>query len=239
LKDLLEDLLALQQVELEIFKAEEGLRELPKEITEIESIILARKRSLDVIDEEISSYEQRKEPLEAELKENQAILDAADARIKRIKTNKEFLALQREIDLARKRKADLEEQILSIMDRIEKKSAERQRIKDAFEADTVVLEERKGKVDAQIRELEAVLAEYKGKDKALRATVDAPLLSRYDRIRNSKKGLAVVACVDGVCMGCHMHIQPQLFNELVRGDRLITCPSCQRILYAKTRDAEE
>ncbi len=238
MKDLLEDLLALQQVELEIFKAEEGLRELPKEITEIESIILARKRSLDVIDEEISSYEQRKEPLEAELKENQAILDAADARIKRIKTNKEFLALQREIDLARKRKADLEEQILSIMDRIEKKSAERQRIKDAFEADTVVLEERKGKVDAPDQGTRGGTPSTKGRTRPSRHR-DAPLLSRYDRIRNSKKGLAVVACVDGVCMGCHMHIQPQLFNELVRGDRLITCPSCQRILYAKTRDAEE
>jgi len=239
LKNLLEDLIALQQVELEIFKAEEGLRELPKNIEEIESIIQARKRSLDAIDEEIASYEQRKEPLEAELKENQAILDAADARIKRIKTNKEFLALQREIDLAKKRKADLEEQILSIMERIEKKSMERERIRESFNADRAVLEERKAKVEQQIRELEAVLADYRGKDKALREGVDPSLLSRYDRIKNSKKGLAVVACVDGVCRGCHMHIQPQLFNELVRGDKLITCPSCQRILYAETLDDHE
>ncbi|HNR52537.1 MAG TPA: hypothetical protein PKI80_13205, partial [Deltaproteobacteria bacterium] len=92
MKELLADLIALQDVELEIFKAEEGLRELPKDISEIESIMNARRKSLDAVDEEISSYEQRKAPLEAELKENQAILDAADARIKRIKTNKEFLA---------------------------------------------------------------------------------------------------------------------------------------------------
>jgi len=233
LRDLLDDLIALQQVELEIFKAEEGLRELPRDIEEIESIILARKRSLDAIDEEIASYEQRKAPLEAELRENQAILDAADARIKRIKTNKEFLALQREMDLAKKRKNDLEEQILSIMERIDKKSAERERIKESYDTDRQVLEERKTRVESQIAELRAVLAEYQGRDKALRAAVDPSLLSRYDRIKNSKKGLAVVACEDGVCMGCHMHIQPQLYNELVRGDRLIACPSCQRILYVR------
>ena len=57
MKDLLADLIALQDVELEIFKAEEGLRELPKDISEIESIMNARRKSLDAVDEEISSYE--------------------------------------------------------------------------------------------------------------------------------------------------------------------------------------
>ncbi len=239
LKDLLEDLIALQNVEIEIYKAEEGLREIPQEVSEIESIISARKKSLDIVDEEIASYEERKAPLEAELKENQAILDAADARIKRIKTNKEYLALQREIDLAKKRKADLEEQVLSIMEKIEKKMVDRERIQHSFKSDKVILDEKKKKLTSQMKELEAILSEYKGKDKSLRKTVDASLLSKYDRIKRSKKGLAVVECFDGVCKGCHMHIPPQLFNELVRGDRLITCPACQRILFVKLREEAE
>jgi predicted nucleic acid-binding Zn-ribbon protein len=236
LKDLLEDLIALQEVEIEIFKAEDGLRELPKEVSEIQSIITARKRSLDSADEEIASYEERKAPLEVELKENQALLDAADARIKRIKTNKEYLAMQREIDLAKKRKADLEEQVLTIMEKIEKKTSERERIRTSFETDKVILDEKMGKLNTLMKELDAVLAEYKGKDDRLRKIVDKSLLSKYDRIKQSKKGLAVVECFEGVCRGCHMHIQPQLFNELIRGDRLINCPACQRILYVKAEE---
>lgn len=239
MKDLLDDLIALQEVELEIFKAEEGLRELPKEAAEIESIIMARKKSLDAADDEIASYEERKTPLEAELKENQSLLDAADARIKRIKTNKEYLALQREIDLAKKRKADIEEQVLTIMEKIEKKTSERDRIRASFDADRVILEEKTNRLHAQMKELEAVVAEYKGKDDHLRKIVDKSLLSRYDRIKQSKKGLAVVECSDGVCRGCHMHIQPQLFNELIRGDKLINCPTCQRILYVKDKEGRE
>jgi uncharacterized protein len=236
LKDLLDDLIALQEVEIEIFKAEDGLRELPKEVSEIESIITARKRSLDTADEEIASYEERKAPLEVELKENQALLDAADARIKRIKTNKEYLAMQREIDLAKKRKADLEEQVLTIMEKIEKKTSERERIRTSFETDKVILDEKMGKLNTLMKELDTVLAEYKGKDDRLRKIVDKSLLSKYDRIKQSKKGLAVVECFEGVCRGCHMHIQPQLFNELIRGDRLINCPACQRILYVKAEE---
>lgn len=236
MKDLLDDLIALQEVEIEIFKAEDGLRELPKEAAEIESIITARKKSLDAANEEIAAYEERKTPLEAELKENQALLDAADARIKRIKTNKEYLALQREIDLAKKRKADLEEQVLTIMEKIDKKTAERERIRTSFETDKVILDEKMSKLNAQMKELESVLAEYKGTDDRLRKIVDKSLLSKYDRIKQSKKGLAVVECCEGVCRGCHMHIQPQLFNELIRGDRLINCPACQRILYVKANE---
>jgi predicted nucleic acid-binding Zn-ribbon protein len=36
-----------------------------------------------------------------------------------------------------------------------------------------------------------------------------------------------------------MHIQPQLFNELIRGDKLINCPTCQRILYVKEKEGRE
>jgi predicted nucleic acid-binding Zn-ribbon protein len=234
LKDLLTELIALQNVEIEIFKAEEGLREIPKGVEEIESIIHARKSSIDAIDEEIAAFEERKIPLEAELKENQDLLDAADARIKRIKTNKEYLALQREMDLAKKRKADIEEQILNIMDKIEKKTTEKERIQKSFDTDKIILEEKKGKLTTQIKDLEAVLDGFKGQDEDLRKSVDASLLSKYDRIKRSKKGLAVVECADGVCRGCHMHVPPQLFNELVRGERLITCPTCQRILYVQS-----
>jgi hypothetical protein len=100
----------------------------------------------------------------------------------------------------------------------------------------VILDEKMDKLNTLMKELEAVLAEYKGKDDRLRKIVDKSLLSKYDRIKQSKKGLAVVECFDGVCRGCHMHIQPQLFNELIRGDRLINCPACQRILYVKAEE---
>jgi len=231
LKELIQDLIALQDVELEIFKAEAGLKDTPKEIEEIDGIILARKRSLDAIDEEIAELEKRKVPLDTELAENQAILDAADARIKRIKTNKEYLALQREIDLAKKRKADMEEQILTLMDKIERRQKDKERIHESFEEDKALLEKKKKKLFVRCDELEKIINGYKGKVEKLRKKVDPSLLSRYDRIKQNKKGLAVVLCESGVCKGCHMHIPPQLFNELVRGDTLIVCPACQRILY--------
>jgi len=233
-KDFLIDVIALQDVEVQIFRAEAGLKELPKELEEIDSIIQARKRSLDAVDEEIAELNKRREPLEADLKENQTILNAADARIKRIKTNKEFLALQREGDIAKKRKVDIEEQLLSLMERIEIRTKDREKILKTFEVDRTVLDEKKDNLLSNQQELERVIAVLKDKIGELREKVDHVLLSKYDRIKEKRKGLVVVQCVDGVCRGCHMHIPPQLYNELVRADKLITCPVCQRILYIET-----
>ncbi len=238
MKRLLEDLIALQEVEVEIFKAESGLGEIPKEMDELESILIARRRALDAVEEEIKALEQRKQPLEAELEENQAILTAADARIKKIKTNREYLALQREMDIAKKRKVEIEEEILYLMDKIETNLKEKQRLEKSFEEDKKILEGKKEGLISRKKELEKIIKDYKEKASGLRKAVDPSLLDRYDRIKKHKKGLAVVSCDDGVCSGCHMHIPPQLFNEIIKGDRLIQCPLCQRILYTNYEPGE-
>lgn len=231
MKTLLEDLIALQDVEVKIFKAESELEGIPKKIEEIDSIIIARKRALETIGEEITALEERKGVLDLELEENQSILDAADARSKRIKTNKEYLALQREGDIAKRRKAHIEEQILALMEKIEKHLEDKEKIQKSFDEDKGVFEEKKNQILSRAGKLESSLKSLERKAKKLRKTVDPSLLAKYDRIRQNKKGLVVVSCDSGVCSGCHMHIPPQLFNEIIKGDRLIVCPLCQRILY--------
>ncbi len=235
MKTLLEDIISLQNVEIKIFKAEKELHEIPKKIEDILGIILARKSTLDAVDEEISSLEERKKPLDAELQETQGILDAADARLKKIKTNKEHLALQREVEIAKKRKAAIEEQILTLMERIENNLQEKSKLQASFNEGKVLLDEKIAKLEAKAGELKASLGSFKGEVKNLRKTVDPSLLSRYERMKQNKNGLVVVSCDNGVCSGCHMHIPPQLFNEIMRGEKLNICPICQRLLYISVK----
>ncbi|MGH7828550.1 MAG: C4-type zinc ribbon domain-containing protein [Candidatus Binatia bacterium] len=37
-----------------------------------------------------------------------------------------------------------------------------------------------------------------------------------------------------MCQGCYMNIPPQLWNEILKNERLNLCPSCHRILYSKS-----
>ena len=61
--------------------------------------------------------------------------------------------------------------------------------------------------------------------------VDGELRRRYEMIFSRRGGVAVVAVRGGTCQGCHMHVPPQLFNQIQRNEQLILCPNCQRMLY--------
>jgi hypothetical protein len=36
-----------------------------------------------------------------------------------------------------------------------------------------------------------------------------------------------------------MNIPPQLYNDLMKEDKLISCPTCHRIMFHETETAEE
>jgi predicted nucleic acid-binding Zn-ribbon protein len=51
--------------------------------------------------------------------------------------------------------------------------------------------------------------------------------------------MAVVEVTGGICQGCYMNIPPQLWNEIIRSEKINLCPSCQRILYYKPSAQQE
>ena len=74
-------------------------------------------------------------------------------------------------------------------------------------------------------------AKFVSKRAALAKEIKAPVLRKYDMLRTRRNGKAVVGVINGVCQGCFMSIPPQQFNDIMKGDRILNCPTCQRILY--------
>jgi hypothetical protein len=69
--------------------------------------------------------------------------------------------------------------------------------------------------------------------------VTGDLISRYDLIFSRRGGTAVVEVAAGICQGCFMNIPPQLWNEIIRNEKLHLCPSCQRILFVKPVEEQQ
>jgi uncharacterized protein len=88
--------------------------------------------------------------------------------------------------------------------------------------------------DKIMKEIKALEREFKRLEKervSLGKTIDEDLLKKYDFLRERKGGVVVSPVIKGVCQTCHLDIPPQRFNELIRGDKLMTCPNCIRIIY--------
>jgi len=105
-------------------------------------------------------------------------------------------------------------------------------------------------ITAQVNNEEKVLAEKTeeinskiqalNKDRTkVEKNVSPNLLSKYSFLKDRRASIVVVSVVQGVCGGCNMNIPPQLFNELLRDDKIHTCPTCQRFIYAKKPGQED
>jgi predicted nucleic acid-binding Zn-ribbon protein len=61
----------------------------------------------------------------------------------------------------------------------------------------------------------------------------------YNRLaQRSRDGIAVAEVVNGSCSACNMSLRPQMNVEVKKGNEIITCENCSRILYIANKGAE-
>lgn len=160
---------------------------------------------------------------------------AADKRMRmnRVKNIKELQALQREIEQIKQANTQTEEELIGLMEGLEASASV---VKEKEEALRQLEEEharRQEEIQRQIAELEQAAEQASQTRGALAGQLNRDLIQRYELIFSRRGGTAVVAVADGICQGCYMNIPPQLWNEIIKSDRLNLCPSCHRILYHK------
>ena len=60
---------------------------------------------------------------------------------------------------------------------------------------------------------------------------EAALLSRIERLQKRYNGHAIVSVIGNTCHGCRVTVSTQLIVRLQKGEQLIYCENCGRILY--------
>jgi predicted nucleic acid-binding Zn-ribbon protein len=95
------------------------------------------------------------------------------------------------------------------------------------------------KMKKRADEIEGKKAKILVKRNAKAKEINGSALRKYDMLRSRRTGKAIVGVVNGICQGCFMSIPPQHFNDILKGDRMLNCPTCQRILFHEQEKAEE
>lgn len=205
---------------------EDGVAALEAEVAEAEVTIQAR-------NEELAALEEEKRLVEENLATEGDNIERSEVRLKEIKTQKEYQAVSKEITTAKKLKAELEEQVLQKISLIDGMRSDLNDRQEKLQALVQNISERKAELQTQIDQLRTVVAtETTVREDAVK-TLPASVVKRYTLLRQQRRGIAVVEAREGCCSGCHMNLPPQLYNSLYRGDDIITCPHCQRILVMR------
>jgi uncharacterized protein len=220
----------LQRHDAKLQELEGELKTLPEKLQSSKNDLAKMEALLEKERFELSETERFRREQESSLKDMEGNVSKAKSKLQGVKTGKDYMAAQREIEATRKMMGDREEEILKLLAVIE--SAKKTIA--AHEGDVGQLRDHVGSQEAQtmarVRDVEKTVAEARAAREQVAAKVKPEVLKRYGSIR-LRRGLAVVPVVNGTCKGCHMMIPPQLYNMIQRGLSLETCPSCNRIIY--------
>lgn len=229
--DQLKVLLGLQGLDAQLYRLELRLREIPRETAALKAQSQKAATGLQALEQQHKALEVKRAQMEGDLGQKEAQIKKLQGQLFQVKTNKEYGALQKEIEGLKADQSVLEEEILKVMDEVDRTKARLEAEKvslrskeDQTAQAATLLENESASVQDSAKELEAERSKLTPK-------VDPLTLGRYDRILEHKEGLALVPVLQGACSGCHMAIPPQTINEIQMSAHFITCESCARILY--------
>jgi predicted nucleic acid-binding Zn-ribbon protein len=229
----IELLVNLQTIDLQLRERTDAIDALRRQIAELDGAHAAQRELLESCRAERADIESRRRDIEASLADEEAKMKDRRMRLNRIRNEKEASAVRREIEVAKEGTGALEEGLMGLFEQLDEVGGREKELAGALEAIETRRATESERAEAEIATLSAGLDEARSQRELLAADLDANLRRQYETILSRKKGQAVVEVRGGTCEGCHMRVAPQLAIEISRNTRVITCPSCHRILYVR------
>lgn len=238
MREQLYTLLLLQEIDKDIVREEKRQKKLPARIqkidnakVKIEKIIRDKKESLKELRLKIKRKEIDVKEVNTKIEKHQNELYGG-----KISDIKELKQLQKVIELLKKDRDKIEEDLLVLMDeeddfKIDLSEAEKELAKLDEQ-----LQRRQKEVNQQDKEIKKIIEEkQKKRTEIVEKINDRELIERYNMLWGEKEGEVVVEIDGSICSGCNLSLPSDIIYHLQRDDMLITCPNCNRILVWKDR----
>ena len=225
------NLYKLQTVDSSIDQIEILRGELPMEVKDLEDEVQGLVNRQTRIEEEINGITEFIEIKKASIKESEALLAKYEQQSDNVKNNREFEAINKEIEMQGLEIKLCEKHIRDANEELVEKVKTLEAAKKTISVKDGVLNHKKEELEKIIADTEIEEKELRVKSEEARSHIDERLLFSYDRIRNSyHNGLAVVTVERDACGGCFNSIPPQRQSEIRLHKKIIVCENCGRIL---------
>src|ERR1039457_1860999 len=221
----------LQTIDQKIGELQREVATLPKHIAKIEKTLDSHVRRLEADRAALAANQKERKGLEEDVKVQQQKISKLRDQMLLAKTNEQYRAFQHEIEYGEKAIRKHEDRILDLMGEAEplevnvkKADAALKQEKRQVEAEKTHAREATAKDEKLLEGLQA--------DRKAAVTALKPAVNRtYERIRKKWNGSVIAEVVEGRCSACQIMLRPQFNQDLKRGEEMMFCESCGRIVY--------
>lgn len=221
----------LQLIDSKIDKLTAVRGELPMEVSDLEDEIIGYETRTNNLLAEIARMDESIAANKAKIVDSKALTKKYEKQLDNVKNNREFDALNKEIEIQGLEQQALDKRIKNTQFDIEQKKLAVEALKADLEGRKQDLLNKKGELDNIVEETKKEEDELmKVRGNAVKVADDR-LVHSYDRIRKSvKNGIGVATIERESCSGCYAGIPPQRQSDIKQRKKIIVCENCGRVL---------
>ncbi len=221
----------MQDIDNRVAEVTREVSTLPKHITEIEKKLESHERKLEADRAALTGNQKDRKRLEGDIQVQQQKISKLRDQMLEAKTNEQYRAFQHEIEFCENEIRRAEDRILELMGESEPLERNVKAAEGALKQEKAQVEGEKQQARERTAGDQRELDQLQTERKSIATQISPSVLSAYERVRKLRHGIAIAEAVDGRCSQCHMSLRLQFFQDLKRGEQVMHCESCSRIMY--------
>jgi hypothetical protein len=222
--------LRLQALDRKIASLETEIATLPRHIAAIEKKLESHARRLEADRAALAANQRDRKKLEGDIQvHNQKVSKLKDQMLG-AKNNEQYKAFQNEIAFAEAEVRKSEDKILDLMEQSEPLEKNVKTAEDELKQEQRHVEREKAHARERTGVDQEELIARQEDRKGIVAQMAPAFYREYERVRKKTKNTPIADATEGRCDACQISLRPQFFQDLRRGDRVMFCESCGRIL---------
>jgi uncharacterized protein len=227
----IEQLVVLQKVDSEMITLERILEDAPKQLRNLQEKQAYLKQQQAVIQEKVDVLMEQKTRLENEIENDTQKVKKSKNKLMMVENTKEYHAMMREMDTMEKMNRTREEERSNLLADLSDLEGRKDALQNDINELEAIITAQQSTLDQELAEKRARIEILDKEKKKASEAVPAPILIRYNFIRDRIPNPVIVPVSEAVCQGCHVVIPPQAYIDLQKGEQILSCPNCLRIIF--------
>ncbi|WP_297045518.1 C4-type zinc ribbon domain-containing protein [uncultured Desulfovibrio sp.] len=229
--DQIQQLVELQKVDDEIFAVRQELEAAPRQLEDLERRFAAVEARRTRVLDKLSHLQEQKKRLSLEIDDDSARIKKSKNKLMQVENTREYHAMMREMDSMEKINRTREEEKLTLLEELQLQETTLAECEQEHGALKAELDAARAGLDARLAQAREELDSLNKKRVTVGKAIPRPVFMRYEFIRKRLEHPVIVAVREGVCSGCNIAVPPQAFIDLQRGQQILSCPNCQRLIF--------
>lgn len=237
MRESFQKILEIQELDIKMIRLMRVKNERKRELGKVHALLDDIRTQVDEKSEAILDLKKEIRLGETRIREIHEKVGKLEEQQNAVRKMEEFNALTQEMTQAGRDKTRIEQELSDFTDKLTAEEDLLENLKEKLSA----TEKNSASLEEEIHESVATIneegQELLKKREALIPQTDPEFFAIYEKLLHNKKDRVVVPIENRTCSGCHIVLTPQHENLVRRGERLVFCEHCSRILFWQEAEA--